>query len=360
MLSLIPGSEGGSGFDLTSLLPLALTIPGVFFALYLARVFLDRMERHRRSRSLFAYGVLSCVGLGGVFVVILAIPDAEDKSQLLTIVGLLLSAAVAVSSTNFLGNVMAGMMLRSFNNFHVGDFLRCGEYFGRVSERGLLHTELQTEDRDLTTLPNLYVATRPIKVVRSSGTLVSATVSLGYDVSRKRIRALLMKASERAGLSDPFVQIVALGDDSIEYRVGGLLESVTELLTTRSRLRGSMLDCLHEGGVEIVSPTFMNTRALAKAQLFVPPPDTLEDTGELDGLEAVAFDKADLAVVLERMERERAGLLEERDELQQRQHKVSEPEAKDALADEISRIDTRLERVDKVIELRKALIDGDG
>ena len=61
-------------------------------------------------------------------------------------------------------------------NFRPGDFVRVGERLGRVTERGLFHTEIQTEDRDLTTLPNLYLVTNPVTVVRASGTIVSTTV----------------------------------------------------------------------------------------------------------------------------------------------------------------------------------------
>ena len=78
---------------------------------------------------------------------------------------------------------MAGLMLQVAKSFSPGDFVRVGEYFGRVTERGLFHVEKQTEDRDLTTLPNLHLATNSITVVHSAGTIVSAELSLGYDVS---------------------------------------------------------------------------------------------------------------------------------------------------------------------------------
>jgi len=36
-----------------------------------------------------------------------------------------------------------------------------GDYFGRVTERGLFHVEIQTEDRDLATLPNMFLVSQP-------------------------------------------------------------------------------------------------------------------------------------------------------------------------------------------------------
>jgi len=52
--------------------------------------------------------------------------------------------------------------------------LRVWDPFGRVSERGFFYTEIQTEDRNLATLPNLYLVTNPITVVHVSGTVANA------------------------------------------------------------------------------------------------------------------------------------------------------------------------------------------
>ena len=65
----------------------------------------------------------------GVVVVIVFMPIGDTaRGQLLGLLGLLLSAAVALSSTTFIGNAMAGLMLRAVRNFRTGDFIRIGEY----------------------------------------------------------------------------------------------------------------------------------------------------------------------------------------------------------------------------------------
>jgi hypothetical protein len=144
----------------------------------------------------------------------------------------------------------------------------------------------------------------PLKVVRSSGTIVSAEVSLGYDTSRERIKQLLLEASAKAGLQEPFVHITELGDYSVTYRAAGLLVDVKNVLSARSRLRGAVMDELHTAGIEIVSPNFMNTRALREGARFVP---AREETGASpesqgsDGPEAVIFDKADEAEASEEL-----------------------------------------------------------
>lgn len=280
-------------------LPLLLLLAVVIGVLAVARYLLltRHAETHGENRLSRQLIMLALTGVA-IVVLILGMPVGDSaKGQLLSLLGLVVTAAIALSSTTFLGNAMAGLMLRAVRNFRSGDFISVEDNFGRVSERGLLHTEIQTEDRDLITLPNLYLVTNPVRVLRYSGTVVSATVSLGYDVPRGRISKCLKLAAEEAGLEDPFVQILELGDFSIVYRVAGILREVKTLISARSRLRECMLDALHDDGIEIVSPTFMNQRQIPAEQNFIPRKESkVEPVAEEEPVpEEQIFDKAEVA-----------------------------------------------------------------
>ncbi len=236
---------------------------------------------------------------------ILTLPvGVETRGQLLGLLGLVLTAVIALSSTTIVGNAMAGLMLRSVRSFGPGDFVRVGEQFGRVTERGLFHTEIQTEDRDLTTLPNMYLVAHPVTVVRSSGTIVSCSLSLGYDNAHKAVESALLEAAKSAQLDDPFVQILDLGDFAVRYRISGFLSDVKQLLSRRSKLRACVLDTLHRRGIEIVSPAFMNQRPISAQDAVIPAqhPSASHDR-ELqaggDTPEDIIFDKAERAEKLE-------------------------------------------------------------
>jgi small conductance mechanosensitive channel len=166
-----------------------------------------------------------------------------------------------------------------------------------VSGHGLFHTEVQTEDRDLTTLPNLFLVTRPFTTIRTSGTVLSTSVSLGYDVARSEVERILLAAAERAGLEQGFVQITELGDFAVTYRCAGLLTDVKRLITVRSDLNGAVLDGCHEAGIEIVSPTFMNQRQVNDVR-FIPRrsrPAADTEVAPENLPEAMLFDKAEQA-----------------------------------------------------------------
>jgi len=288
------------------LLPIAATLLVTVVVLLVLRRAIPDEPTTRVIRQLLTVAVVLFANVA----LVLAMPlDTATTGQLLSLFGLVITAVIALSSTTFVSNAMAGLMLRAVGGFHPGDFIRVGDNFGRVTQKGLLHTEIQSEDRDLVTLPNLFVMNQPVRVVRTSGTLISAEVSLGYDIHRRRVRELLKQAAENAELTDPFVQITGLGDHAVSYRVYGFLEDVSNLVTKRTELRGRMLDCLHENSVEIVSPSFMNQRPQDPGVKVRPPLDRANAEAEEDAhAESLMFDKAEVAVRIEKLRSKRSEL----------------------------------------------------
>ena len=337
---------------LNDLIPLAITIALTILALVGIRFFLNKRFSKSSDRQFRIQLIVLILSLVGLIIIILALPVSESTAiQLLSLLGLVLSATIALSATTFLGNIMAGFMLRAIKNFRPGDFIRVGEHFGRVSERGLFHIEIQTENRDLTTLPNLYVVTTPVKVIRSSGTLLTAEISLGYDVHRIEVERSLLSAAAEIKLEEPFVHILKLGDFSVTYRVAGLLTDIKGLISARSRLLENVLDCLHRDGIEIVSPNFMNQRILPESKRFVPEPPSIaiRVTETEDAPEKVVFDKADEAESLEKLTERKKELQEELDQLKSARQKATDEFEKESLAKKIEGIKVRMERLSEYI-----------
>ncbi len=276
------------------------TIVLVVVGLFLVDWVLKRRWKDNPDAQFRFQLIMLALTFAGGLAVIVALPVNDDtRGQLLSLIGILLSAAIALSSTTFIGNIMAGIMLKAVKSARPGDFITVAELTGRITEMGLLHTEVQTELRDLVTVPNLYMVTQPMQVVRASGTIISAEVSLGYDVSHVDVSRILGEAASHAGLKDGFVHVRQLGDFSVTYRIAGLLEDVKSLISARSRLREAVLDDLHAAGIEIVSPNFMNTRAVADNKLFIPKPVPKVAKEEQTQAEDVIFDKAEEAASVE-------------------------------------------------------------
>lgn len=284
-------------------LPLAITLLVILLVhLGLRRWFIHEHESGHFSRYREQFLNLLLV-VASILAIIIASPiNNELRGQLLSLFGLVVSAAIALSSTTLMGNLLAGVMLRQVSSLKAGDFIKVNGQFGRISQRGLLHTEIQTEDSDLTTLPNLYLVQNPFTVIRSEGTFISAEVSLGYDLNQHEVEKALLFAIEKAGLEDGFVQVRELGDFSVIYRASGRLKEVKQIVTARSKLRSAMLDVLHGAGVEIVSPTFMNQRQVDPAHKVIPKKSRPVEEKKEGEIEEAVFDKAEKAHLAEKLE----------------------------------------------------------
>ncbi|MDQ8202483.1 mechanosensitive ion channel domain-containing protein [Pelagicoccus sp. SDUM812003] len=339
-------------------LPIIVTLVVVAVTLLVARWVYEKRDARFGTHSNFSRPILMlCLLAVGIVALIIALPLKDaTKDQLLGLFGLVLTGIIALSSTTFVSNAMAGFMIRSIGSFRSGDFVRVGGHFGRVSARGLFHTEIQTEDRDLTTLPNLFLVTNPVTVVRNSGTIISASVSLGYDVHQAKVEGLLIEAAKAAGLKEPFVRVMELGDFSVSYRVAGLLEEVKQLVSKRSDLHIETLNTLHQAGIEILSPSAMMQRPLKDGQRIMPqqdvvaPPSMKRD----DSPEERIFDKAEEAEALEKLAFERTRLAKEKETLQSQLSTASEQE-KSTIDREIQKLDTEIDR----LEAHRKAVEGD-
>lgn len=337
---------------LTRFLPLLATIAAVVVILGAINWFLRRRWRDDPDAQFRFQLIMLALTFAGVLAIIVALPIKDAvRGQLLSLIGILLSAAIALSSTTFIGNIMAGIMLKVVRNARPGDFITVADLTGRITEMDLLHTEIQTEFRDLVTVPNLYMVTQPLKVVRASGTIIQAEVSLGYDVPHTKVAEILCKAADGSGLKDSFVQVRELGDFSVIYRVAGLLEDVTSLISARSRLRAAMLDALHGANIEIVSPNFMNTRALDDQQRFIPIPSRKTVTQVQAQPEQIAFDKAEEAASVEKI---RNAIEQTAAELKALEETGDDTEQRTMLEEKKARLVEQLKAGEEAIKAREA------
>ena len=330
----LPGIMETTRAIIEPLLPVLITLCIAVALLYAAdRLFMQRMAASvstRLPRQLVMIGLTLCAALA----LVLSLPVSDGfRADLLGLLGVVLTALVAFSSTTFVANMMAGLMLRSVKSYNLGDFIEAGTFFGKVTERGLFHTEIQSEDRDLITLPNLYLATNPVKVVKSSGTAINCVISLGYDADRLAVEKALKSAGESCELEEPFVQILELGDYAVTYKAAGFYRDIRHLLSKKSEFKGAILDALHGAGIEIVSPAFMNQRALDPDKPVIARVSESEATAGDLFPEALLFDKADRAQRIQMLEDKHAALKEEL--------KVLKKESPDSDA-EIRRLESRL------------------
>ena len=289
--------------------------------------------------------------LVGVLVFILALPiDKSTKGQILGFLGIIISAGIALSSTTVLGNLIAGIMNNTMNRFRNGDLIKIEDFHGRVIRKSIFHTEIQLEDSNLITIPNLYITNNPVKLIRKSNTVISTSVSLGYDVPRDKIESALKDAAVASGLSEPYVYIMSLGDHSVVYRIHGFLEDSGKYFSTSSLLNAKVMDKLHEEKIEIVSPTFMNQRRVDEKEFI---PDKIIRKTESIGKkspEDLVFDKA---IKSEKIETKKDYLKEigkKQEDLKEKLRQLKDEKEIEKLKSVIKRNDEMKERIERNIK----------
>jgi len=283
---------------LVEFMPFFFTVISVLLVLWIAHMLLIARQTDLGSEKLFPR-LLTMMGLTliGMVVIVLAIPvESDTRNQIIGLIGLVISAVFVFSSGNIFANLMAGILLRVTSPFRVGDFIQVNEHFGRVAERGLFDTEVQSESRELIAIPNTLLVTHPVATVRNSGVIVSTTLSLAYDLNHNQIRPLLLEAAATSGLKEPFVHIQALGDFSITYRISGVLTEAKELIAARSNLRIAVLDILHREHIEIV-PSGQRQLDAAEKALLRSARQREKQKAWVDNTvaEEIVFDKAEQA-----------------------------------------------------------------
>ncbi len=281
------------------------------------------------------------------FIMVLPIGQSQ-KGQILGFLGIIVSAGIALSSTTVLGNLIAGIMNNSMNRFRNGDLIKIDDFHGRVTRKSIFHTEIQLEDSNFITIPNLFIANNPVKLTRKSNTVISSEVSLGYDVSREKIEKALKEAAQSAGLSDPYVYITGLGDFSVVYKIHGFLEDSSKYFSTSSLLNATVMDKLHEEHIEIVSPSFMNQRRVDE-QVFIPKQVVKKpETNHEKAPEELIFDEAIKSEKIE-IKKDYLTELEKKQEALKESLKEAKDKEADKLKSQIKHNGELIERVEKSI-----------
>lgn len=329
-------------------------VVGILILLLVAKSLLfKRIETKDASGSLTKGLITTFIVLFGVLAFILTLPiEKELKGQILSFLGIIISAGIALSSTTVLGNLIAGIMNNTMNRFGIGDLIKIGDLQGRVTRKSIFHTEIQLEDSNFITIPNLYIASHPVKLTRKTNTVISASVSLGYDVPRNKIEDALKNAATSIGLKDPYVYITELGDFSVVYKIHGFLADSGKFFSTTSLLNSRVMDKLHEARIEIVSPGFMNQRQVTDKEFI--PITVVDDTSPIvdESPEDLIFD---MAIKSEKLQSNKEILKQL--EAKQEELKLKLKELKDKDPKESERINSLLQRYEKLKQRIQEKID---
>ncbi|MGG6263737.1 mechanosensitive ion channel family protein [Leptolyngbya sp. AN03gr2] len=191
-------------------------------------------------------------------------------------ISLFLGALVTLGSSSAVTNAIAGIILIYTRAFRIGDIIGIGETIGEVVEKSLFVTRLVTFKQQVITIPNASVLNSNVinfsAVSRLNAAphqpkrylLLHTTVTLGYDVSWRKIHEVLIQAAEATiGIvSDPqpFVLQTALNDFNVSYELNVYTDHPELMPVVYSELHQNIQDYCNQADIEILSPAFTSLR----------------------------------------------------------------------------------------------------
>jgi small-conductance mechanosensitive channel len=137
---------------------------------------------------------------------------------------------------------------------------------GVVTEIGGLATKIQTQNKIETTIPNSVIISNSIenftRLNDASGSLISTTVTIGYDAPWRKVHEMLISAAlstnqiQRA--PSPYVFQRALSDFYVEYQLFFHTEFPEIQIKILSELHQKIQDEFNQADIQIMSPHFMS------------------------------------------------------------------------------------------------------
>ena len=137
-----------------------------------------------------------------------------------------------------------------------------------------------------------------------------------------------------------------------------MVEEIKTVLSAQSRINAMILDALHDAGIEIVSPNFMNQRQVGET-IFIPKKVKKHEEVVSDGApESKIFDKAEEAESLEKRKDNLADIEKKIEELNVELKAATENQVQEDLKKRIEKWTAVREKMAEKIDVKANEISG--
>jgi small-conductance mechanosensitive channel len=235
-----------------------------------------------------------------LFAIVVAYPYIPGSDSLaFKGVSVFAGLMLTIGSSGFVSHVLSGLIVVYSKALRTGEMVKVGDTTGIVSEVGAFSTRLVTARGEEVNIPNTVLVststTNYSRLAGERGTLLTTTVTIGYDAPWRQVHSMLELAAARtSGLRaapKPYVLQRALGDFYVEYELRAHLQKTETWFAVQSELHGRIQDVFNEYGVQIMSPHFMvqpeNAVVVPKSGWYAAPAKQAEQ-GAQPGAPAAA------------------------------------------------------------------------
>jgi small-conductance mechanosensitive channel/CRP-like cAMP-binding protein len=159
-----------------------------------------------------------------------------------------------------LGNAFAGLAIQSEKPFQVGQWIKVGDYEGRVAEVTWRATKLRTKSGNFAILPNNIIAKEVITNFSEPAAPTRMTVEVGasYQAPPNKVKAVIMEAMRHSSyvLAAPAADVLTASFDAsaITYRARFWIDDYGADDLARDEVRRAIYYSFQRHGIEIPWP----------------------------------------------------------------------------------------------------------
>ena len=183
-------------------------------------------------------------------------------------VSVFLGVLLSFGSTSAVAHGVAGTILTYMRSYNIGDFVRIGDTVGQVVEKTLLVTRIETQKREIVTIPNGSVLGGVVVnysgEADKGGVIFYTKVSISYSAEWQKVHQLLISAAQATPdiLQEPapFVLQANLNDFYVSYELNVFTSHPQNMQFIYSALHQNIQDRFNEAGIEINSPHYFSLR----------------------------------------------------------------------------------------------------
>lgn len=195
------------------------------------------------------------------FIVIALILLASTflSSQLVT-TSAVSAVVIGFALQDTLGNAFAGLALQSEKPFHVGQWVKVGDFEGRVAEVTWRATKLRTKAGNFAIVPNNIVAKEAIINFSEPAAPLRLEVEVGasYLVPPNKVKAAMMEAIRHSSrvltAPAPDVLLVDFADSAITYRARFWIDDYGQDDPAKDEVRTAIYYSFQRHNIEIPWP----------------------------------------------------------------------------------------------------------
>jgi small-conductance mechanosensitive channel/CRP-like cAMP-binding protein len=198
--------------------------------------------------------------LQDAIVIALIILAASFLSQTLVTTSAVSAVVLGFALQDTLGNAFAGLAIQSEKPFHVGQWVKVGDFEGRVAEVTWRATKLRTKAGNFAILPNNIVAKEAIINFSEPALPLRLEVDVGasYLVSPNKVKAAIMEAIRHSSrvltAPAPDVLLVSFDASSITYRARFWIDDYGQDDPAKDEVRTAIYYSFQRHDIEIPWP----------------------------------------------------------------------------------------------------------